>query len=556
MLLQSKGPLPPNLPEIFPSSTPWTLAPLQLASQANIVQVDVTVRDSHGNPVAGLQKSNFVLLDNGKPRPLSYFSVIAAHGARPAPAAPVGDSTDNSHSADVAEATPPRYFAIFFDDIDTSIGDLAMARNAALGMIRAGLGANDHVCIFSASATQALDCTNQAASLEQTIGRIHTHPLYGGDTLSCPKISPYEAAQIVNYNDTLALSAVAAEAAQCIRPMLRGADAIKAEADIIWNKERAASLDILQSLRQANQYLARQLGQRALLLTSDGFIDDELGGALETIIQEALRNDVVINSLETKGVFTQDPARSFNDPSGELDGPLNNTTFMYEEESSMPSEQAEVDALATLAQGTGGYFFHNSNDLTLGFKQLASSPAIAYQLGFPLDVPRDGKFHTLKVDLLPHRKFLTVQARPGYFAPIPGISAGEFFTAMDNAMRGNDERSDVPATLGVAQRHQEVDLTAAFNIAKLPFIEHLGRSDQKLIVTAALFDSRGQLAEGKRGELDMWLLPATRRRLNSEGLQTRLTLYTERPGNYRLRVVIGESTDARLSIYNQELQVH
>jgi VWFA-related protein len=280
-LLQSKGTLPPNLPEVLPSSTPWTLAPLQLASQANIVQADVTVRDSHGNPVAGLQKSNFVVLDNGKPRPLTYFSVIAAHGAHPAPAEPAGNSTDNSQSAAAADASPPRYFAIFFDDIDTSVGDLTMARNAALGMIRAGLGANDHVCIFSASATQALDCTNQAASLEQTIGRIHTHPQYGGDTLPCPKISPYEAAQIANYNDTLALSAVEAEAKQCIRQMIPVGDVegIKAEADIIWNKERAASLDILQSLRQANQYLARQLGQRALLLASDGFLDDELGGS-------------------------------------------------------------------------------------------------------------------------------------------------------------------------------------------------------------------------------------------------------------------------------------
>jgi VWFA-related protein len=422
-------------------------------------------------------------------------------------------------------------------------------------MLRAGLGRNDHVCIFTASATQVLDCTNQAASLEQTIERIHNHPQSGGDKLSCPKISPYEAARIAVYNDTLALDSVWAEAKQCELPVIQDIDGVKAESEIIWSKERAASYDILQSLRQATQYLSRQLGQRALLLASDGFIDDELGGVVETISQEALRNDVVINSLEAKGMFSQDPARPFSDATAVV-GALNNTTFEYEEQSRMPSEWAAVDALASLAQGTGGYFFHNSNDLTLGFKQLASSPAIAYQLGFPMDAPRDGKFHTLKVELLPHRKYVTVQARPGYFAPIPGISVGEFFTAMDNAMRGNDERSEVPATLAIAQHHQEIDLTAAFNVAKLPFIEHLGRADQKLIITAALFDSRGQLAEGKRGELDMWLLPATRRRLNTEGLQTRLTLYTDRPGTYRLRVVVGESTDARLATFNQELQVH
>lgn len=550
--VQSKPPRPPTLPEIATSSTPWTLAPPHLEAQADVVQTDVTVRDSHGNPIAGLRKSNFVMLEDGKPRPLTYFSVVTAHGANPAPVAEAAGSAETSPPSVSAGDAPPRYIAMLFDDINTDVADLMTARRAAVRMIQAGLGANDHVCVFTASGTQTLDCTNQAVSLERTIGRINPHPESGGATLPCPRISGYEAAQVVLHNNPIVIDAIQAEAAQCVPSYSFDP---KIECEPIWDSERDATADILQALQHVTKFLAHQLGQRVLLLASSGFTDDTMGDAVQAIIQDARRNDVVINSLGARGLFTQDAGRP-EGATGVLSGPLNAKTFQFEEQVRLAEEQDSEDAMASLAAGTGGLFFHNNNDLTLGFRQLASAPPIVYQLGFALDVPHDGKYHTLKVVLAPHSKYVTVQARPGYFAPSPGITVGDFFAAMDDAMRANDSRSAVPAALSVAQSHLEVDLSAKFDVAKLPFLEHLGRMDQKLIVTAALFDSRGELAEGKRGELDLWLLPATRRRFAAEGLQTRLSLYTARPGNYRLRVVVGESTDARLSTFDQELQVH
>jgi VWFA-related protein len=74
--------------------------------------------------------------------------------------------------------------------------------------------------------------------------------------------------------------------------------------------------------------------------------------------------------------------------------------------------------LAELADGTGGTFVHNTNDLEGGLRRLADAPEYLYLLEFPLQaVKRDGTYHLLKVKL--NRDGLELQARRGYFAPKP-----------------------------------------------------------------------------------------------------------------------------------------
>jgi VWFA-related protein len=73
--------------------------------------------------------------------------------------------------------------------------------------------------------------------------------------------------------------------------------------------------------------------------------------------------------------------------------------------------------LADLAYGTGGMFFHNSNDLRTGFRQTADVPEFIYVLGFSPQ-KLDGKFHKLKVKVNGAEK-MAVQARAGYYALKP-----------------------------------------------------------------------------------------------------------------------------------------
>ena len=68
--------------------------------------------------------------------------------------------------------------------------------------------------------------------------------------------------------------------------------------------------------------------------------------------------------------------------------------------------------------GTGGVFFHNSNDLEAGLKQLTEVPECHYVLELPIgDVKRNNALHRLEVKVA--RSGVGVAARRGYFIPNP-----------------------------------------------------------------------------------------------------------------------------------------
>jgi VWFA-related protein len=74
--------------------------------------------------------------------------------------------------------------------------------------------------------------------------------------------------------------------------------------------------------------------------------------------------------------------------------------------------------MAEFADGTGGTFFKNDNDLKGGLTMLAAGPEYKYLLELSLsDVKQNGSYHALKVQV--DRKDVKIQARDGYFAPQP-----------------------------------------------------------------------------------------------------------------------------------------
>jgi VWFA-related protein len=76
----------------------------------------------------------------------------------------------------------------------------------------------------------------------------------------------------------------------------------------------------------------------------------------------------------------------------------------------------DEDVMSELADGTGGTYFHNSNDLEGGLRSLAAAPEYVYLLELSLEkVKQDGSYHRLKIKV--DRDGVRLQARRGYFAP-------------------------------------------------------------------------------------------------------------------------------------------
>jgi VWFA-related protein len=152
-------------------------------------------------------------------------------------------------------------------------------------------------------------------------------------------------------------------------------------------------------------------GQRVLILVSSGFLTPS-AEAMELksqLLDMAARANVIINSVDARELYT-----TVLDASQEAGGsPLAVQQRALYLQVAMTAKE---NVMAELADGTGGTYFHNNNNLEVGFRDLIAGPSSLYLLAFsPADMKSNGAYHALRVKVSQNR--LKVQARLGYFAP-------------------------------------------------------------------------------------------------------------------------------------------
>ena len=122
--------------EIKLDSRPYIPPPeVAIRRQANLVQLRVVVRDARGQPVPGLQQSDFELLDNGKPQVISAFSVESLAAASSAPVAPAGPAAAENPAPPAPVVPQTRYIALYFDDLSMPVRDLVPVRTAGQSFV-------------------------------------------------------------------------------------------------------------------------------------------------------------------------------------------------------------------------------------------------------------------------------------------------------------------------------------------------------------------------------------------------------------------------------------
>jgi VWFA-related protein len=520
-----------------------------------LVEVPAVVRDSNGIAIPNLTREDFELLDLGKKQRISAFSVKTFSRA--------GDPTESimslapspTHTPQSKSEPPRRYIALVLDDLNTDFASLRRGKTAAEKFVTEALAPRDLVGVFTTALSQTVEFTADVPTLRQAIEAVNPHVRYSDELHECAPIRAYEAYLIANHQDAPLLRAKAAELAACNHTQMDSAlRAAESKAAAIWAHVSANTDDTLRSVATVVAAVGRMPGQRLVLLTSSGFVSGGKEQELQALSSVALHNGVIVSGMDLRGLYTVMPGGDASTPK-------------YARRMSMPEiqiqarvEDAKDDGMAMLASATGGSFFHNNNDLALGFHRLGALPEVIYVLGFsPGEAVTDGKYHQLKVRLTGGHHG-SVEARNGYYAPAKELPADLARRSdRDRILMGPDAPADLPARIvvepGTSDTGPRVVARVWIDVSRLNFETKKDRRMQQVTVIAALLDNAGNFVVGRQALADLALKNRSFEALSLAGLSVSLSLHAP-PGVYNLRVLVQEDLTGKRTALSSSIKLH
>lgn len=275
----------------------------QLRLKAELVQVRAVVTDKRGQPVAGLKKEDFELLEDNRPQEISFFS-----------AENVGIPSDPQRQAESKSLREPlqdvgRTIVLFVDTVHTSFANLARVKQTLRRFVDEQMTDRDMVALVTSSAALGLmeQFTRDRQLLRAAIERLTAWRLSLQETL----FTPYLAAQIARGDrrslllgiEILRLEEMTAKEIrdEIIEPWVRGkARQILAEVSY----RRAVTLTTLKGVVDRT---AEMPGQRMIAGFSEGFsmlgtVGYQETGDLQPAISRAVRSGVVIYAIAAQGL--------------------------------------------------------------------------------------------------------------------------------------------------------------------------------------------------------------------------------------------------------------
>jgi VWFA-related protein len=531
-------------------------SPATFKVRVNVVLVRVVVRDNDGKVVTNLKREDFQLADERKPQIISGFSVETP--ASHAPAVGPGEATSEGTPVKAADL-PQRFVTLFFDDHHLSLQDVMFSRQATAKLF-AAMGARDRFSIFTTSGQVEQDFTGDRGKLEEAVQRILPHSLVQKSAADCPPMTLYEAHMIQDERDASAIQMANQDLMNCSgnspipgpTPTEPG-PIVAAVASMVLNLAEAEEQRTYQTLEALIRRMSVLPGQRVIVMMSPGFTVLPTMHQGGEIIDRATKENVVINTIDARGLYVSSVYDASSSGTAVPSvGPLKTQYTMREEET-------HFAPLADLADGTGGVYFHDRNDIDQGLLHAATEPEVSYVLGFtPQNLKLDGKYHNLKVTLTGKQKW-GLQARHGYFAPRgeanPEAAAKE---EIQQAVFSQEELRElsIECQAQFFKGADGVHLTVVTHVGteELKFRKADGRNQDTLTITTGIFDQNGNMLAGLQRVLDMRLKDVTLERVNKTGLNVKLS-FDLQPGTFLVRTVVRDSEGAQMGAANREVVI-
>lgn len=404
--------------------------------EVNSLLVPVVVLDKNHRSLGGLTQSDFIVEDDGKPRKIVGFTV-GGRGPRAGVAGVTGEqgSPSNGGAGDGRAKTvepaaiPTRHVIFLFDDRHMTAADLSNVQKAATHLLEKPLPETDDAIVLSFTGINS-GLTRDVAVLKSAIMKLMVHPMFQRAKEDCPDLDYYSGDQIIAKHNAMEFQVAVQKARQCsmsqdiVQPgtnLYTGLDnarnpfqlaAMAAAQHAVAMGEEDARESLL-SLRNVVQAVGKLPGRHTLVFVSPGFLTlaPDTMVLKSEIMDLAAASDVTVNALDARGLYAGNLDTSEGGSTSTL-GLINGQAA----DSHLSSMESSENVMSELAAGTGGRFFHNSNDLDRGMETLTAVPESLYLLEVSLnEIKANGAYHRLTVKV--NRPGVEVLARKGFVAP-------------------------------------------------------------------------------------------------------------------------------------------
>lgn len=501
---------------------------------AELVLVNVVVRNKKGNLIHGLKREDFTLLEDGRKQDISTFDVENVDDFAVAGSA---DATVSGAAADAGVLKPgaatavsarDRRLLLFFFDfsaMDPEQIDRSIA--AAQKFVQTKMQAADMVALASLATNVRidLDFTDDKARLLAALKAYASGQGQGFD------------------NGGTGSSEGAAETG--------GAFTADDSDYNTFNADR--KLLALQSLMKPLGGLPQK---KSIIYFSNGITQSGIDNqsTLRATTAAAIKANVAIYSLDIRGLDALPPGGEAQAASLHGRAAYSGASVLSQLDSALSSQET----LATLSSDTGGKAFFDSNDFAGIFSQAQKDSSSYYVLGFrSFNSAKDGRFRHLKVQL--NRPDVKLDYRSGYYAgrDFEHLNRAGREQQLEDELASESPQTDISVYAGAAYFRQDdshyfLGVSLVIPGSQIPFVQEKDRDNATVDFIGAVREG-GKFQVGQQRDTVKLAVDASQQ-VRRKNMQYN-TGFVLAPGNYRLKFVVRENRTGRMGSFETNIQI-
>jgi VWFA-related protein len=514
-----------------------------ISKTAELVTVPVVVADKSGNPIRGLTKDDFTILENGKNgRPIATFEAVETSASTNNPA--INKYPGEFSNFGGSDTRPARITIVVLDMVNTPFTSQARVRAELLKFLASNLRADEPTALLTIGRNgvkQIHPFTNDPqlllTALKKVSGATSHMEAHGieQDNPSDPGTLTAEELQLEDFQrDT--------------------------EARLNAFQQKNAIWDTLAALEQIAQAYAGLPGRKVLIWASSGFpflIEDpqSIIGMGTDMVSSYKRTWRALNAANI-AVYPVNAEGLVNSTFAGFDVTKRNAPIIGPRRIGRPpaydSYQQTRDTMKSFAEATGAKPCLDRNDLATCFQRATKDSDFYYMLAYYLpEQDRKPGWHKLKVTV--DRKDISVRARSGFFVPdhakpAPESLKSELNTAFSSPLdytgiqlfaRWVEKRPDPKD----AKKIEEV-----FEIAMLGSSLTIDSGDSNHInleIAALAFDDKGKIVGEISKSIEGRLKPENADTIRKDGLRYRDAIELPK-GKYTVKMVVRDNLAGKM----------